>query len=438
MKKPEVREMTKNKTFHMVSRLCRLLLPMLLLLGLLTACKTPASETTAPGEMAAGESAEKAGTQEQDRETEGSEMSSWREAVDKMFEDPYGDYSEEGGEIALLTDGNVEDGGYNEALYNGVRMYALGAGVSFSYYNADPEKPESYRERIEKAVQDGAGIIVCAGYRFGEAVGDLESAYPKTSFLLVDAVPHNAADEEVPIQENVHCVLFHEEQAGYLAGYMAVWEGYRNLGFIGGSFVGRDLLDSELGYRKQEPPVLRYGYGYLQGIDAAAKDLSLDDVTVNYWNADTFSADISVREKAASWYENGVQVIFACGGGLYESVLEAAEEQDGLMIGVDVDQCRISNRVLTSAVKNIGPAVTDALDEYYAAGGWSAEDAGQVKRYGVEEGCAAIPVVDTEWRFQEIPTTHFFEIYKQMKRGDRTVSDAIDAPPQVAVSVHFE
>lgn len=420
------------------NRIRNLTLPVFLLLLGLTACGTPASETAAPGESAAGDPVEEAGVQEQEKETEESEMTSWRESVDKMFEDPYGDYSETGGEIALLTDGNVEDGGYNEAVYNGVRMYALGAGVSFSYYYVDPESPDSYSEQMEKAIEDGAGLIVCAGYRFGEAVGDLDGAYPQTAFLLVDAVPHNAADEEEPIQENVHCILFHEEQAGYLAGYMAVWEGYRNLGFIGGSFLDRDLLDPEFGYRREEPPVLRYGYGYLQGIDAAAKDLSLTDVTVNYWYGDTFSADIAVREKAASWYESGVQVIFACGGGLYESVLEAAEEQDGLMIGVDVDQSRISDRVLTSAVKNISAAVTDALDEYYMAGGWSDEDAGQVKRYGVEEGCAAIPVVDTEWRFKEIPVTHFFEIYKQMKRGDRTVSDEIHTPPQVAVSVNYE
>lgn len=414
------------------------LLAVLLLSYTLTACGTPASETAAPGETVVGEPTEEAGTQGQDSETDGDEMTTWREAVDKMFEDPYGDYSETGGEIALLTDGNVEDGAYNEAVYNGVRMYALGAGVSFSYYSANPEDIESYREQMERAAQDGAKIIVCAGYRFGEAVSGLSGVYPQTSFLLVDAVPHNAADEEEPIDENVHCILFHEEQAGYLAGYMAVWEGYRKLGFIGGTFVDSYVTDSEQGYRKEEPPVLRYGYGYLQGIDAAAKDLSLTDVTVNYWYADGFSADIAVREKAASWYENGVQVIFACGGGLYESVLEAAEVQDGLMIGVDVDQCRISNRVLTSAVKNISSAVTDALDHYYATGGWSEEDAGQVKRYGVEEGCAAIPIVDTEWRFKEIPTTHFFEIYKQMKRGDRTVSDAIDAPPQVAIAVNYE
>lgn len=403
-------------------RKCKLGLAGLILLLLLTGCGKPAQETVSSAENETPEEMRQE-TKEEEESGSGVEMTSWRESVQKMFEDPYGDYSETGGEIAFLTDGSVEDGGYNEAIYNGVRMYALGAGTSFSYYHADPNAPESYQEVIQRAVEDNAGLVVCAGDVFGRAVGALQETYPQTSFLLVDAVLYDEEGNEIPIAKNVHCILFHEEQAGYLAGYMAVWEGYRKLGFIGG---------------REEPAVLRYGYGYLQGINAAAKDLSLDDVTVNYWYADTYAADIAVREKADGWYGNGTQIIFACGGGLYESVLEAAENQDGRMIGVDVDQCRISNRVLTSAVKNIGAAVTDALDEYYAVGGWSEEDAGQVRRYGVEEGCAAIPVMDTEWRFQEIPTTHFFEIYKQMKRGDRTVSDAIDAPPEVAVVVNFE
>lgn len=394
----------------------------LILIMFLTGCGNPVQETVSPAENETHAEAKREEKEDEDGEAV-VEMTSWRESVQKMFEDPYGDYSETGGEIAFLTDGSVEDGGYNEAIYNGVRMYALGAGTSFSYYHADPNELESYQETVQRAVEDHAGLIVCAGDVFGGAVGALQETYPQTSFLLVDAVPYDEEGEELPIARNVHCVLFHEEQAGYLAGYMAVWEGYRNLGFIGG---------------REEPAVLRYGYGYLQGIDAAAKDLSLNDVTVNYWYADTYAADTAVQEKADGWYGNGTQIIFACGGGLYESVLAAAENRDGLMIGVDVDQCRESERVLTSAVKNIGSAVTDALDEYYADGGWSEEDAGQVKRYGVQEGCAAIPVIDTEWRFQEIPTTHFFEIYKQMKRGDRTVTDAIDAPPGVAVLVNFE
>lgn len=399
----------------------KIFLPILLILVVLAACGISASETTAPGEEAVGESAEE--TEAWGEETGDARMSSWREAVDQMFEDPYGDYRETGGEIVFLTDGNVEDGGYNEAVYNGVRMYALGAGVTFSYYHAEAGDAVSCREAVERAVAENARLVVCAGDIFAEAVGAVQEVYPQISFLLIDSVPRDGEGNTLPLAKNVHCIAFHEEQAGYLAGYMAVWEGYHRLGFVGGG---------------QEPAVLRYGYGYLQGINAAAKDLSLEDVVVDYWYADTFSADIAVREKAASWYENGTQIIFSCGGNIYESVLEAAEEQDGLLIGSDVDQCRDSERFLTSAVKNIGPAVTDALDAFYAAGGWSDAEAGQIYRYGVEEGCAALPVVGTEWRFKEIPVTHFFEIYKQMKRGDRTVSDAIDAPPQVNVTVNFE
>lgn len=395
----------------------------LILAGVLAACGVSVKEAAVSESEMPKEAQQAAGEEAPAEQNKGIEMTSWRESVQQMFEDPYGDYRETGGEIAFLTDGSVEDGSYNEAIYNGVRMYALGAGVSFSCYHADPNAPESYREIVVRAVEENAGLVVCAGDLFGGAVGALQDVYPQTSFLLIDSVPRDGEGETVPIAENVHCIAFHEEQAGYLAGYMAVWEGYRSLGFVGG---------------REEPAVLRYGYGYLQGIDAAAKDLSLDDVAVTYWYADTFSPDIAVRERTAGWYEDGVQIIFACGGGLYESVLEAAEEQDGLMIGVDVDQSRISDHVLTSAVKNLGTAVTDTLDEYYAVGGWSDEDAGQVRRYGVEEGCAAIPVVDTQWRFREIPMTHFFEIYKQMKRGDREVSDAIDTPPQVAVTVYFE
>ncbi len=399
----------------------RLGLAGLALVCIMAGCGKTAEETASSADDAEGRTEQE--SEEEEESGSGMEMTSWQESVHKMFEDPYGDYTETGGEIVLLTDGPVEDGGYNEAVYNGVRMYALGAGKSFSYYNADIYEPESYYELMERSAQDGARIIVCAGNTFGGAVGAMQETYPQTSFLLIDSVPHDAEGEELSIADNVHCVLFHEEEAGYLAGYMAVWEGYRRLGFVGG---------------KEEPPVLRYGYGYLQGIDAAAKDLSLDDVTVNYWYADTFLPDIAVREKADGWYGNGTQIIFACGGGLYESVLEAAQNQDGLLIGVDVDQCRVSDRFLTSAVKNIGPAVTDALDSFYANGGWNEGRAGQVKRYGVDEGCAAIPVVDTEWRFKEIPTTHFFEIYKQMKRGDRTVSDDTSALPQIAVTVNFE
>ena len=179
---------------------------------LLAGCGVPPGKITVSGDGAAKDAPQETG-EEENEESSGLETTSWRESVQRMFEDPYGDYSETGGEIAFLADGPVEDGGYNEAVYNGVQMYALGAGISFSYYTADPNAPESYREVAEKAVEDNARLLVCAGALFGETVGALQETYPQTSFLLIDSLPLDEEGNELPLNENVHCIFFHEEQA---------------------------------------------------------------------------------------------------------------------------------------------------------------------------------------------------------------------------------
>lgn len=353
-------------------------------------------------------------------------MQEYAEGIDSMEEllkDRYGDYQESGGEIAFVSDGTVMDGGYNEAIYEGIQMYALAAGVSFSYYNVEEDDFEGHLKSIEYAVSNKAEVVVCAGYDFQEAVGELQNIYPQVSFLLIDGVPSDIDGDPVEIEDNVHCVSFQEEDAGYLAGYLAVLEGCRSLGFIGG---------------KEEPAVIRYGYGYLQGIDDAAQELALEDVTVNYWYAGTFQPNQEAYEKAMQWYEEGTEIIFVCGGFLYQSVLAAANAEDGLLIGVDVDQSEISKRFLTSAIKDIANAVVISLDNYYASGGkWSEEFAGQSVRYGIEDSCVGIPVLGTEWRFQNVTMQEFYEVYKQVKLEQITVSDEIDEQPQMSATVRY-
>ena len=342
----------------------------------------------------------------------------------ELLDDLYGDYREEGGEIAFVCDHTVDDGSYNEAVYRGIRTYALAAGVSFSYYVADENIGESYHEVIERAVSNDAGIIVCAGNDFGEPVGSLQGVYPGVAFLLIDCMPTDDAGNETDTADNVHCVFFREEQSGYLAGYLAVMEGYRSLGFIGG---------------KEVPSVQRYGYGYLQGIDDAAKELELTDVTVNYWYADAYRPEQEISDRAARWYSQGTEVIFACGGLLYESVLEAAVNEDGLLIGVDVDQSGLSERIVTSATKDLANAVVISLDNYYASGSrWSAEFKGQKTLYGAQNDCIGIPAAGTEWRFRQVTREDYYKVYRQLKFGDISVSDEIDEKPHVSVNVNYE
>ena len=343
--------------------------------------------------------------------------------MEELSEDIYGDYQEKGGEIAFVSDGTVMDGGYNETIYRGVQMYGLAAGASFSSYNTEEDHFEEYTDLIIYAISNQAKIVVCAGYDFGEAIGELQDIYSEITFLLIDGVPTDEKGNPVEIMDNVHCVSFREEESGYLAGYMAVLEGYRSLGFIGG---------------KEEPSVVRYGYGYLQGIDAAAQELGLENVTVNYWYSGTYQPSEDIYEKAASWYNEGTELIFACGGYLYESVLEAAEKEDGLLIGVDVDQCKISDRFLTSAEKDIANAVVISLDDYYASGRkWSEEFAGQNVRYGARDNCVGIPVLETEWRFKNITMKEYYDVYTQIKQEKISVSDEMDIRPQISVTVNM-
>lgn len=352
-----------------------------------------------------------------------SEEMDWPDAMEALLNDMYGDYREEGGEVAFLPDGTLMDGVYNENIYNGIRMYALAAGVSFSYYDVEESTHEDYRNAIIHAADNHARVIVCAGENFQKAVGELQDVYPQISFLLIDGVPIEESGAAIEIAENVHCVAFKEEQSGYLAGYMAVLEGYRRFGFIGGV---------------EAASVIRYGYGYLQGIDDAAARLQLDDVIVNYWYAGTYAPELESQEKASGWYDSGTEVIFACGGPLYESVLQAAEEKDGIMIGVDVDQSRESERILTSAIKDSANAVIISLDDFYAAGGrWSESYAGKRRLYGAKENCTGIPVTDTEWRFENVTTDEYYKLFHQVRRGEIEVSDAVEERPQVSITVNY-
>ena len=387
----------------------------LLLAGMLAGCNGEEAQETASEEM----QSPVVDIEIQKQQKEAAQV----DPMADLLKDHYGDYQETGGEIAFVSDGVVMDGNYNEVIYEGIQMYALAAGVSFSYYNVEEDNLEGHVETVEDAILNDAKVVVCAGYDFQEAVGELQDVYPDICFLLIDGVPVDTQGEPLEIEDNVHCVSFKEEESGYLAGYMAVLEGYRNLGFIGG---------------KEEPPVIRYGYGYLQGIDDAAKELGLKDVTVNYWYAGTFQSSEEICGEAVRWYEEGTEVIFACGGFLYESVLEAAGREKGLLIGVDVDQNKRSEYFLTSAVKDIANAVVISLDDYFAEGGkWSEAFAGQSVRYGMKDNCAGIPMLETEWKFQHVTMKKCYEMYTQIGQGKIFVSEEIEELPGVAVTVKY-
>ncbi len=261
------------------------------------------------------------------------------------------DANAEGGyELALVTDlGTIDDKSFNQGAWEGMKKYAEENGISYKYYQPQEGTTDSYVETIGLAVEGGAKLVVCPGFLFEEPVFIVQDQYPDVHFILLDGEPHNGDYSEYRTNDTVMPILFQEDQAGYLAGYAAVKDGMTKLGFMGGMAV---------------PAVIRYGYGFVQGADAAAKELGVDvEIMYNYTGA--FAATPEAQAMAASWYQNGTEVVFGCGGAVGNSVMAAAEEAGTKVIGVDVDQSGESDTVITSAMKMLSNSVYDGVKAFY-------------------------------------------------------------------------
>lgn len=253
-------------------------------------------------------------------------------------------------EIVLVTDyGTVNDGSFNQGCWEGVTRYCTENNKSYHYYQPTNTDKDSFLEDVKLATKNGAKIIVCPGNLLEEAVFDAQKKYPDTTFILIDGIPHNDDYSDSSINNNVKSVLFAEEEAGFLAGYAAVREGYTGLGFMGGF---------------AEEPIIRYGYGFVQGADYAAIEMGVE-VHIRYTYMNTFSEDSLVETTAGAWFDDDTEVIFACGGKMGNSVMKAAETHNGKVIGVDVDQSAESETVITSAMKGLDDAVYSAIADYY-------------------------------------------------------------------------
>jgi len=253
-------------------------------------------------------------------------------------------------DVALITDyGTVDDNSYNQGAWDGVKQYAEENGISYAYYNPEDTDNDSIMSQIKQAVSDGAQLIVCPGTMLEVPVYTAQNKYDDTSFILVDGTPHNEDNTKSEIADNCSVLTFAEEEAGFLAGYAAVRDGYRGLGFIGGMPI---------------PPIIRFGYGFVQGADYAAIEMGVN-VHVRYTYRNTFSEDAAIEEMSAAWYDDDTEVIFACGGAITKSVIHAAENHNGKVIGVDVDESGESETVITSAMKDIKTAVYNDVKSYF-------------------------------------------------------------------------
>jgi basic membrane protein A len=255
-------------------------------------------------------------------------------------------------ELALITDvGTIDDKSFNQGAWEGVEAYAKDNNITYKYYQPAEQSDTAYVNSIALAVKAGAKVIVCPGFLFEIPIHTVQTQYPDVKFVILDGAPH-AGDYNIEIADNTYSIFYAEEEAGFLAGYSIVKEGYNKLGFMGGMAV---------------PAVVRFGYGFVQGAEYAAHELGLaEEVQIKYTYVGNFDASPENQAKASSWYNEGTEVIFACGGAVGNSVMKAAEAAGTKVIGVDVDQSAESETVITSSMKNLSKSVYDALTAYYA------------------------------------------------------------------------
>jgi basic membrane protein A len=255
-------------------------------------------------------------------------------------------------ELALVTDlGTIDDKSFNQGSWEGLEQYAKEKNIKHKYYQPTEQSDDAYLATIELAVKGGAKLIVTPGFLFETPVYIAQDRYPDVKFVLVDGNPHTADYSAFKTAETTVGITYAEEQSGFLAGYAAVKDGYRSLGFMGGMAV---------------PAVIRFGHGFIQGADYAAAELALGagSITINYNYTGKFEATPEAQSLAASWYNSGTEVIFACGGAVGNSVMTAAEAASKKVIGVDVDQSIESATVITSAMKGLKASVYACVKDY--------------------------------------------------------------------------
>lgn len=258
--------------------------------------------------------------------------------------------SEAKAEVVMITDvGTIDDRSFNQGTWEGVQAYGDETGKSVDYIKPAEKSDNAYKEAIDQAVNDyGAKVVVTPGYLFEASIYEKQDQYSDVKFILLDGYP-NDADPENPTYKtakNTVGIKYAEQEAGYMAGYAIVKDGKTKLGFMGGMAV---------------PAVMNFGFGFVQGANDAAEELGIK-IDLKYKYTGSFTASPEIQSEAASWYKNeGVEVIFACGGAIGNSVMAAAEANDGLVIGVDVDQSGDSETVITSACKQLANSVVKEL-----------------------------------------------------------------------------
>lgn len=351
--------------------------------------------------------------------------------------------------VAMITDaGDITDQSFNQTTYEACEEYCSASNIPFTYKKPDGDTDYARIAMVDVAVAEGYNIIVMSGYIFAATLVEVTYKYPDVKFIVLDMTagdiiaaavggiyysnPDAYTASDYYNTGNTYCAVYREEIVGYMAGYTAVSLGYRSLGYLGGQAV---------------PAVMRFGYGYLQGIDQAAKDLGVtDEVHVEYAYGGQFYGSTEITAAMDTWYSKGTEVVFACGGGIFTSAAEAAAKTGGKVIGVDSDQSPIidaygEGMTVTSAMKGLKATIFAMLDAIIVNNTWE-EHVGKIENLGLVSGTdtslnyVGLPEDTTQWN-DSFGLEDYKTMVNQIFQEEIKIESSIDAVPEVSVDLNM-
>jgi basic membrane protein A len=326
--------------------------------------------------------------------------------------------------VAMITDyGDITDQSFNQTTYEACKAFSDANGLKFQYFKPASDSDEDRITSIEKAIDEGFNVIVMPGYAFGKAIQSVAPEYSDITFIALDVSEGDIGDLAANVPANLYCAVYQEELCGYMAGYATVKLGYTKLGFLGGMAV---------------PAVVRYGYGFVQGADAAAKELGIEGVEVKYVYGNQFYGDSDITAYMDTWYSAGTEVVFACGGGIFTSAGEAAAKVNAKVVGVDVDQAPTidglygAGMTITSATKGLAATVNTQLAAVVAG----TFEGGKVDNLGLVSNVPEenyVQIAESTQFNDSFTRADYEALVAAMNAGEIVVSNDITAEPAVEV-----
>ena len=255
----------------------------------------------------------------------------------------------------MIDSGTIDDKSFNQGTWEGILAYTKDhKGVKGQHVQPNGETTADYLSAADNLMMAGNNVIIAPGFKFEEAITELQTANPEVSFVILDGEPATMA-------ENTTAIYFAEHEAGFLAGVAAALQSQTGkVGCIGGMKI---------------PAVERFGWGYLAGVAYANENYATNVEVVDYQYQGTFYDVQGGQMMAGGMYDKGIDIIFSAAAAVGNGVINEAKARTEAgekvyVIGVDVDQYDEglmndgSSVVLTSAIKRIDVAVYDTLKAY--------------------------------------------------------------------------